>query len=140
MSSDGSSPMEPDPFAELLGMEIMEMKDGYAKGKLALGPDLSSTPDSIIAHGGVPYALADHTGGAAAVSTDNWPTPTIDMRIDYLNPVTEDLFAEAEVIRAGRNFATVSVVVTTQSDGAVAVGRGVYKIGSVPKENPWHGE
>lgn len=132
--------MEPDPFAKFLGMEILEMEDGYAEGKLELRSELSSTPDSMIAHGGVPYALADHTGGAAAVSTDNWPTPTIDMRIDYLSPVTEDLYAEAEVLRVGQSFATVAVELTTHGDGTVAVGRGVYKVGDSGGKNPWHGE
>lgn len=137
MSTDDATPMDPDPFAELLGMEITEMQDGHAKGRLELRPELSSTPETTIAHGGVPYALADHTGGAAAVSLHGWPTPTIDMRVDYLNPVTDDLYAEADVLREGRNVATVAVELTTRDDGTVAVGRGVYKTGETSGENPW---
>lgn len=137
MPSDEKSAMNHDPFAELLGMEIVEMEDGYARGRLEIRPELSSSPETTIAHGGVPYALADHTAGAAAVSIDGWPTPTIDMRIDYLHPVTDDLEAEAEVLRLGSNIATVAVELSTTSDGRVAVGRGVYKVGSSSEGSAW---
>ncbi|WP_254838552.1 PaaI family thioesterase [Natronomonas marina] len=137
--ADDETPMDPDPFADLLGMRIVEMEDGYARGVLPMRPALSSSPDTTVAHGGVPYALADHTGGAAAVSVDGWPTPTIDMRIDYLRPVTDDLEAVAEIARMGKNVATVDVELSTGSDGTVAVGRGVYKVGG-REESAWSGE
>lgn len=38
-------------------------------------------------------------GGAALVSLTDQPVPTIDMRIDYLEVGTGDLYAEADVVR-----------------------------------------
>ena len=130
--------MDPDPFADMLGIEIVEMADGHARARLEMRPELSSTPETMTAHGGVTYALADHAGGAAVISVvGRWPTPTIDMRLDYLQPVTNDLLAEAEVLRAGRDIATVSVELSTVGDGRVAVGRGAYKTGGSNGENAW---
>jgi len=138
MSSGEDTPMDPDPFADMLGIEIVEMADGHARAWLEMRPELSSSPETTIAHGGAPYALADHTGGAAVISVvGHWPTPTIDMRLDYLQPVTDDLRAEAEVLRAGRDIATVSVELSTHGDGTVAVGRGAYKTGGSNGENAW---
>jgi uncharacterized protein (TIGR00369 family) len=138
MVSNKKTPMDPDPFADMLGIEIVEMADGHARARLEMRPELSSSPETMIAHGGVPYALADHTGGAAVISVvGHWPAPTIDMRLDYLRPVTDDLRAEAEVLRAGRDIATVSVELSTPGDETVAVGRGAYKTGGSGGENAW---
>jgi acyl-coenzyme A thioesterase PaaI-like protein len=53
--------------------------------------------------------------------------------------VTDDLEAVAEIARMGKNVATVDVELSTGSDGTVAVGRGVYKVGG-REESAWSGE
>jgi uncharacterized protein (TIGR00369 family) len=125
------------PFQQLLGIEITEAADGYAAGELPLGQELSSNPQGLIAHGGVAFALADAVGGAAAVSLCDQPTPTIDFRIDYRNPGTDDLFATAEVVRDGRETALVEVAVHDADDTPIASGRGLYKTSGLPGDSPW---
>ncbi|ADQ69340.1 PaaI family thioesterase [Halogeometricum borinquense] len=118
------------PFAQLLGVEVTEVADGHAEGRIEMREELSWNSDRVMAHGGVAFTLADTVGGAALVSEVDQPVPTIDMRIDYLNAGTGDLYAEADVVRVGGDVGTVDVdVYATDDDTLVAQARGVYKTG-----------
>ena len=127
------------PFVEHLGIEITEAADGHAEAELALQPEHSSNPGSMIAHGGVTYTLADTVGGAAVISRTLDVAPTIDMRIDYVSPATTDIYAEAEVLRLGGNVGVADVLVTDADDHTVATARGVYKTGGTGEGTPWGG-
>lgn len=117
------------PFADLLGIEVTEATDGHAEGRIEMHEDLSWNADQMMAHGGVTFTLADTVGGAALVSLVDQPVPTIDMRIDYLNAGTGDLYAEADVVREGGTVGTVDVSVYDEDDSRIAEVRGVYKTG-----------
>ncbi|MFO7925736.1 PaaI family thioesterase [Natronomonas sp.] len=126
------------PFNERLGIEVIDIGDGYAIGELELGVEHSSNPDRVIAHGGVAYALADTVAGAAVVAANMTVTPTIDMRIDYLAPATGGtLRAEAEIVRNGNSVATVEVTVTDDEKRTIAMARGTYKTSGVTGETAW---
>jgi uncharacterized protein (TIGR00369 family) len=125
------------PFAELLGVEITEVRDGYAEGSLALREELSANPDAMVVHGGVTYALADTVAGAAMVARTLDVTPTIDMRMDYLAPATSDLTAVAEVVRDGEHVAAVDVLVTDAGAEHVATARGTFKTSGSSADSPW---
>ena len=117
------------PFADLLGVEVTEVDDGHAEGRIEMREELSWNEDRIMAHGGVTFTLADTVGGAALVSEVDQPVPTIDMRIDYLEAGTGDLRAEADVVRLGGDVGVVDVDVYADDDAHVADARGVYKTG-----------
>jgi uncharacterized protein (TIGR00369 family) len=117
------------PFADLLGVEVTKAADGHAEGRLEMREELSWNQDRLMAHGGVTFTLADTVGGAALVSVNDQPVPTIDMRIDYLSAGTGDLYAEADVVRNGSDVGTVDVSVYDEDDEHVAEARGVYKTG-----------
>ncbi|ELZ59212.1 MULTISPECIES: PaaI family thioesterase [unclassified Haloferax] len=117
------------PFARLLGVEVTEVADGHAEGRIEMREELSWNADRVMAHGGVTFTLADTVGGAALVSEVDQPVPTIDMRIDYLNAGTGDLRAEADVVRLGGDVGTVDVDVYATDGNHVATARGVYKTG-----------
>jgi len=125
------------PFNDHLGIEVTEAEDGHAEAGLEMREELSSNPNSMLAHGGVTYALADTVGGAAAVSVVEQVTPTVDMRIDYLQPATSDLHAVADVVRSGGSVASVDVEVTDADGHRVATARGVYKAGGATEGSPW---
>lgn len=126
------------PFAQFLGMEILEAGDGRAVGRLELAEEHTSNPESGIAHGGVPYALADTVAGAAVSTLNEGVTPTVDMRIDYLRPsVGSELRAAAEVVRNGNNVATVEVEVTNDAGDVVARARGTFKTSGSTGSSPW---
>ncbi|MFC7176869.1 PaaI family thioesterase [Halosegnis marinus] len=126
------------PFAEHVGIEMTAAADGEAAGYIELGAEHSSTPDRVVAHGGVPYTLADSVGGAAVMSVAMKPTPTVDMRMDYLAPSNGDrIEAEAEVVRFGDSVAVADVTVTDGEGAQVAEARGVYKTGGGEGETAW---
>ena len=117
------------PFADLLGVEVTEVADGHAEGRIEMREELSWNADRMMAHGGVTFTLADTVGGAALVSLADQPVPTIDMRIDYLEAGTGDLRAEADVVRYGGDVGVVDVDVFAEDGTKVADARGVYKTG-----------
>lgn len=123
------------PFVQLLGIEIEEACDGHAAGRLELDADHYSAPG--VAHGGVPYALADTVGGAAVISLHHQPTPTVDMRIDYHAPARDDLLADAEVVRDGGSIASADVRIEQPDGTHVASARGTFKTGGGEADNPW---
>ncbi|ESS06139.1 MAG: hypothetical protein A07HB70_01687 [uncultured archaeon A07HB70] len=125
------------PFRELVGIEVTEAADGHAEGHLELAEEHSSTRADLVAQGGVTYTLADSVGGAAAVSLYEVPTPTVDFRIDYLRPATDDLHATGDVRRDGDETATVDVAVHDATGARVADGRGVYQTSGLPDDAPW---
>lgn len=128
------------PFAEHLGIEITEAADGHAEGYLELEAEHSSNPAQMIGHGGVTYSLADTVGGAAVVSLTEDVAPTIDMRMDYLAPVTQDIHAEADVVRDGGSMTVVEVDVYDVEETHVATAHGVYKTSGQGEENAWRSE
>lgn len=117
------------PFADLLDIEVTEAADGHAEGEIEMREELSWNQDRLMAHGGVTFTLADTVGGAALVSLNDQPVPTIDMRIDYLSAGTGDLYAEADVVRNGSDVGVVDVNVYDEDGDHVAEARGVYKTG-----------
>lgn len=134
-----STGLERLPFVQLLGMELEAIEEGRAVGSLEMRDELTSNPATGIAHGAVPYALADTVGGAAAFTVAESVTPTIDMRIDYVNPPIADVFeATAEVLRGGNTVATVDVVVENESE-VIATARGTYKVSGASGTSPWLG-
>lgn len=124
------------PFLDLLGIEVTVAEDGHAEGRLEMRRELSSNPGKTIAHGGVTFALADTVGGAAIVSEALAPTPTIDMRVDYLRPATKDLYAEGDVVRHGRTSAVVDVSVWDEADDEIALVRGIYRTADFEDSSP----
>lgn len=125
-------------FVEHLQIEVLENSDGRAVGRIVLKDIHSSNPNSGIAHGGVPYALADHTAGAAVGSLTDGPVPTIDMRMEYLRPTMgEYLEATAEVVRAGTHIATADVDLRTDSGDLVARAHGTFKFSGQTGDSPW---
>lgn len=130
-----------NPFAQLLGIELIEAEDGHAEARLPFRGDLSSNANTEIAHGGVTSALADHVGGMAIISAAEDICPTVDIRIDYLAPARSDLRATATVVRRGGQVAPVDIDVHDADDTHVATARGVYKVGRSSGdsigENPW---
>jgi uncharacterized protein (TIGR00369 family) len=128
------------PFVELLGIEVTEAAEGHAEAHLTYDDSLRSNEHGEVLHGGVTYALADTTGGAAVISLSMDVSPTVDMRMDYLAPATSDLHATAEVIRHGSSLSMVQVDVEDDEGTRVATAQGTYKTSGQGEETPWLGE
>jgi len=125
------------PLVERLGIEITEAGDGRASGRLPVGEDILTHPDSDVIHGGATYTLADTVGVAAVTSAVGAVSPTVDMRIDYLAPATSELIAEAELLRQGGDISVVRVEIHDADGTHVATAHGTYKSGGRGEKTRW---
>jgi acyl-CoA thioesterase len=113
------NPSHAGPFAQVLGLEFLEIAGGRCKVSLNVREHLLN-PHGI-AHGGVTFSLADSACGGAALSALGSPrVVTQDMQIRYHGPVkVGHLVAEAEVIHFGTRTITTQCRVS-QADIQVA--------------------
>jgi acyl-CoA thioesterase len=96
------------PFAEHLGIVFGEADAGRSHCRLPLKPELTNS--NGVAHGGVPFSLAD-TGMGAALKTLLAPGETcvtIELKINYHRPgAGSTLSCDSQVVHKGRTIATV---------------------------------
>ncbi len=121
-----------DYFRELLGIKILEIKDGYAKMSMQITE--KHTNAHGFTHGGVLFSLAD-CAFAEAVNFGDRQAVAVQVSINYLRPTVEGdvLFAEATTVSDGKTLALCSVVVRKE-DKDVAMFSGLaYKIRSDKK-------
>jgi uncharacterized protein (TIGR00369 family) len=128
------------PYYETIGIEIRHIDDGFAVGELTVDESVSATTGEPLAHGGAVASLADAVGYWAASSAAGFAiTPTIDLRIDYLQPATDDLRAEATVTRQGDNVGSIDIDIELD-DQVIATARGVFKMDGDSDGSPWDPE
>ena len=118
------------PFHHWLGVTAVEAGPGRAVLRIPPNKDFVGNPFIPAVHGGIVAALVDLAGGAALFVELQFPTPTIDMRVDYLRPAIagKALVAEARVKSLGRTVAFVDVDVTDEDGRLVATGRCAYSV------------
>lgn len=111
--------LENNGFIQLLGMEILEMKEGYARGMICMNKTHMNQYKGM--HGGCIYSLADTIAGVAAISYGNMVS-TIDGKMDYLEPAsnTEHIYCEAKVVRQGKKVAVYETFVTNDAGKLLA--------------------
>lgn len=97
-----------NPFAQYIGMELTEVKEGYAAGKIRMEKHHTNIYNGM--HGGCVYSLADTIAGIAASTYGRYVT-TVNSSINYLLPVidTEYVFCESSVVRAGNRMSVFEV-------------------------------
>jgi uncharacterized protein (TIGR00369 family) len=121
------------PFNEHMGVEVVEIRPGYASLKVQYKDQLLGDAKRPALHGGVISALVDACGGLAVWSnfTLSERIATIDLRVDFLRPAGKDrLTAESFVRLLGNRVGNVSTLVYSGEDRQrpVAEGRSVYNI------------
>ncbi|MCX7143287.1 MAG: thioesterase family protein [Proteobacteria bacterium] len=110
------------PFNRVLGLRILSLKAGGVVGRIDMRPELIGHFLTNRLHGGVISAGLDAMGGVAVMAAigarhmDEAPAQrlhrfaklsTIDLRVDYLRPATDDRFElHAGVLRLGSRVAT----------------------------------
>lgn len=106
------------PFHRWLGVTAVAARTGRAVLRLPPSRELVGNPFIPAVHGGIVAALIDLAGGAALFVELQFPTPTIDMRVDYLRPAIAGraLLAEARVKNLGKTVAFVDVDVLQPHD------------------------
>jgi acyl-CoA thioesterase len=116
-----------DYFRELLGIQVLDVKDGYAK--LSMKITKNHTNFLSATHGGAIFALAD-CAFAEAVNFDNKRAVAVQVSINFLKPSSEGdiLIAETAKISEGKTFALYNITIRKEN-AVVALFSGLaYKL------------
>lgn len=116
-------------FWALLGMELVDIKKGWAKVRLPYTEKLSNPIG--IAHGGAVFSPADSAIGLALlgmVERDE-TIVTLEMKINYLQSFSEgEIIAEAKILHKGTHTAIGDVEVKDIQGNLIAKGTATYMI------------
>ena len=117
------------PYYQLLGMEVMEIKEGESKIQMPFKQGL--THPYRIVHGGAIASLADSSVAMALISLveprDRFTT--IEFKINFFAPVSKgNLEAHAKIIHKGSKTAVGEVEVKNEEGKLVAKVIATYSI------------
>ena len=116
--------MENDFFSQWLGIEVLEVKEGYSKIKMIIRKEMVN--GFGIVHGGIPFSLAD-SAFAFACNNRNNLSVALDTSINFIKPVHvgDELTAEAKELHNGRSTGLYHISITNQNSHEVAVFKGL---------------
>lgn len=108
-------------FIDLIGMELLDIRLGYAKGMIHVSK-MHTNPMGIV-HGGCIYTMADTVAGMAA-NTHGESVVTTSSSINFLAPAndTKTVMVEATEVRYGRKVSVYEVKVFNDEDEVLALG------------------
>ena len=118
-----------DRFAKLLGFEILEIQDGYAKVKSFIKDEHLNAADVV--HGGFLFSLADYAFALASNSKNNLSL-AINANITFHKAVScGSIYAVAKEIKDGKHIASYEVKIINEQDDLLTTFTGVvYRKGS----------
>jgi len=115
--------MENDFFSQWMGVEVLEVKEGYSRIKMTIRKEMVN--GFGIVHGGLPFSLADSAFAFACNNRDNLSV-ALDVTITFMKAVNigDMLTAEAKEIHNGRSTGVYLISVTNQNNEQVALFKG----------------
>src|SRR6186713_3263818 len=115
--------MEHDLFSQWLGIEVLEIKEGYSRIKMTVRKEMIN--GFGIVHGGIAFSLAD-SAFAFACNNRNVLSVALDTSINFTKPVHvgDVLTAEAKELHNGRSTGLYHITITNQNDHVVALFKG----------------
>jgi len=115
--------MENDFFSQWMGVEVLEVKEGYSRIKMTIRKEMVN--GFGIVHGGLPFSLAD-SAFAFACNNRNNLSVALDVTITFTKAVNvgDVLTAEAKEIHNGRSTGVYLIHVTNQKNEQVALFKG----------------
>lgn len=118
-----------DPFSKLLGIQVLEIKEGYCSLRMQVTEQMLN--GFGIAHGGITYALAD-SALAFASNAHGIQSVSIETSINHLSKVSlnDTLTAVTEEKNITTRTALYFIHITNQYNTNVAIFKGlVYRTG-----------
>lgn len=111
--------IEADPYARLLGIELLELRPGYSRMALVLGAEMVNFHG--MPHGGAIFSLAD-AAFAAAANSHGEAAVALAMTIHFLSAASPGtrLVAEGREQRRGRQAGFYVIEVRTEEGVPVA--------------------
>jgi acyl-CoA thioesterase len=123
-----------DPFAAAMGMELLDLRPGYALAQMPLEERHMNLMG--FGHGGATFALADMAFGAACLAGGR-ECVMVHMSISCVKTArVGPLRAEAHEIARGRKISTGTVRITDGEGELVAFFQGTAYLGSGPFPPP----
>jgi acyl-CoA thioesterase len=115
--------IQQDLFSQWLGIEVLEIKEGYSKIKMTVRNEMMNGLG--IVHGGIAFSLADSCF-AFACNNRNVLSVALDTSINFLKPVHpgDELVAEAKELHNGKGTGLYHVTITNQHQHIVAIFKG----------------
>ena len=115
--------MEHDLFSRWLGIEVLEVNEGYSKITMAVRAEMIN--GFGIVHGGIAFSLAD-SAFAFACNNRNVLSVALDTSINFLKPVHvgDVLIAEAKELHNGKSTGLYHISISNQHEHVVAVFKG----------------
>jgi acyl-CoA thioesterase len=116
--------MENDLFSKWLGIEILEIGEGYSKIKMTIRKEMIN--GFGIVHGGIAFSVAD-SAFAFACNNRNNLSVALDTSINFIKPVHVDdiLTAETKEIHNGKSTGLYHITITNQNSQLVASFKGM---------------
>ena len=118
-----------NPFWALLGIELVEVRKGWAKVRLPIENKLTNAIGLV--HGGAIFSAADSAVGMALVGmiNRNENISTLEMKINYMKPVRGlEITAEAKILHKGTQTAIGDVEVRDAENQLISKGLATYAI------------
>ncbi len=115
--------MRHDLFSQWLGIEVLDVKEGYSKIKMTVREEMIN--GFGIVHGGIAFSLSD-SAFAFACNNRNVLSVALDTSINFLKPVAvgDVLTAEAKELHNGKSTGLYHISITNQNDHLVAIFKG----------------
>ncbi|MGH2554009.1 MAG: hydroxyphenylacetyl-CoA thioesterase PaaI [Chitinophagaceae bacterium] len=116
--------MDNDMFSQWLGIEVLEVSEGYSKVRMTIRKEMVN--GFGIVHGGIPFSLAD-SAFAFACNNRNVLSVALDTSINFIKPVHVDdvLTAEAKELHNGKSTGLYQINISNQKDHLVAQFKGL---------------
>lgn len=121
--------MSGDAFSQWLGIEVLEISEGYCKLKMTVREEM--TNGFKIAHGGIAYSLADSCLAFAA-NSDGVQSVSVETSISHTKKVLsgDTLTATAKEVNKSSKTALYNISITNQNNIEIAYFKGtVYRTG-----------
>jgi acyl-CoA thioesterase len=115
--------MKNDLFSQWLGIEVLDVNDGYSKIKMTVRKEMIN--GFGIVHGGIAFSLSD-SAFAFACNNRNNLSVALDTSINFTKPVHvgDVLIAEAKELHNGKSTGLYHITITNQRDHIVALFKG----------------
>ena len=115
--------MQNDFFSQWLGIEVLDVKEGYSKIKMPVRKEMLN--GFGIVHGGLAFSLAD-SAFAFACNNRNNTSVALDVTITFTRQVNvgDELTAEAKEVHNGRSIGVYIISITNQKNEEVAFFKG----------------
>ena len=115
--------MENDLFSQWLGIEVLDIKEGYSKIKMTVRNEMIN--GFGIVHGGIAFSLAD-SAFAFACNNRNVLSVALDTSINFIKPVhvADVLTAETKELHNGKSTGLYHITISNQNNHVVALFKG----------------